>query len=70
MSEQSRLNKVLSENGKLKSRIKSLELQLERQGDENRMLVRMCNKMSQELGVLKCRGRVGDYTSTHWNEKK
>jgi hypothetical protein len=65
MSEQSRLNKVLSENGKLKARIKSLELQLERQGDENRVLVRMCNEMSQELGVLKCRGRVGDYTSTH-----
>jgi hypothetical protein len=60
MSEQSRLNKVLMENGKLKARIKSLELQLERQGDENRVLVRMCNEKSQELGVLKCRWKVGE----------
>jgi transcriptional regulator with XRE-family HTH domain len=55
-------NKAAIERNKNKyeARIQSLELQLERQGDENRVLVRMCNEMSQELGVLKCRGRVGE----------
>lgn len=65
MAEQSNLYKVLADNVKLKAKIVSLEKQLEYQGDENRVLVRMCNAMSQELGVLKCSGKVGDYTSTH-----
>ena len=60
MTDQSRPNKVLTENIKLRAKIARLEKQLEQQGDENRILVRMCNKMSQELGLLKCTRTVGE----------
>ena len=60
MDDQSRPNKTLTENIKLRAKIARLEKQLEQQGDENRILVRMCNKMSQELGLLKCTRTVGE----------
>ena len=60
MDDQSRPNKALTENIKLRAKIARLEKQLEQQGDENRILVRMCNKMSQELGLLKCTRTVGE----------
>ena len=60
MDDQSRPNKTLTENIKLRAKIARLEKQLEQQGDENRILVRMCNKMSQELGLMKCTRTVGE----------
>ena len=60
MTDLSQLHKAIRENAKLTVKIKSLEKQLQQQGDENRILVRMCNEMSQELGRMKCTGTVGD----------
>lgn len=56
-----RLHKALAQIATLEAKIISLDKQLEQQGDENRVLVRMCNNLSQELGSLKLHMRkVGE----------